>query len=229
MHKRVSQLPLDRRQWFGGHSALDASADVCNIVPMELPDIGRYRRRFIVEFGPEDSGLIDRMGIAHRTKRAAIIAGLRLLESGEVERLRAQVANLETELTRATADLAAAKTKAGAAKPDLAAAKADLKAERDAHRATKATLRDTKATLTQAQNEVKSLRGERDSLAALLPHHAACRACDKLVPAAEWADHETTDGVDVYHKNDGYRAKGGLLGGPSTVLLQRRAARQAVR
>ncbi len=46
---------------------------------MELPDIGRYRRRFIVEFGPEDSGLIDRMGVAHRTKRGAIIAGLRLL------------------------------------------------------------------------------------------------------------------------------------------------------
>jgi hypothetical protein len=29
---------------------------------MDLPDIGRYRRRFIVEFGPEDSGLVDRVG-----------------------------------------------------------------------------------------------------------------------------------------------------------------------
>ncbi len=90
-----------------------------------------YRRRFIVEFGPEDSGLIDRMGVAHRTKRAAIIAGLRLLESGELERLRMQVAGLEADLATAQAAGAAAKPTATAT-AKLDKAKADLAAERTA-------------------------------------------------------------------------------------------------
>ena len=188
---------------------------------MQLPDVGRYRRRFIVEFGPEDSGLIDRMGLAHRTKRAAIIAGLRLLESGELERLRAQVADLEAELTAANEGLATAQTKSATAKPALATLKADLKAEREAHRATKATLKDTRTSLAQARTDVTALRAERDRLAVLLPHYAHCGSCDKLVPEAEWAEQPARNGVDVYHKNDGYRAKGSILGGPATVLFWR--------
>src|SRR3954465_6416017 len=97
---------------------------------MDLPDIGRYRRRFIVEFGPEDSGLIDRMGVAHRTKRAAIIAGLRLLESGELERLPARVAVLEHELAASADKAAAAPRSAAADTPTLNKAKADLATER---------------------------------------------------------------------------------------------------
>ncbi len=196
---------------------------------MELPDIGRYRRRFIVEFGPEDSGLIDRMGVAHRTKRAAIIAGLRLLESGEVEQLRGQVADLKHELAQAKEDLATATKTAATAKPELATAKEDLKAEREAHRATTRTLTNTKATLTKAQADIVALQRERDQLTALLPLHAACRACDKLVPKAEWAEHATPDGVDVFHQLDGYRAKGSILSGASTVLFQRPSPGQAVR
>src|ERR1035437_5463852 len=108
-------------------------ADVCYIVAMDLPDIGRYRRRFIVEFGPEDSGLVDRMGVAHRTKRAAIIAGLRLLESGDVEQLRAQVADLQDELAKAKVALSGARQKTRAGMPALTKTKDDLEAEREAH------------------------------------------------------------------------------------------------
>ena len=202
---------------------------------MDLPDIGRYRRRFIVEFGPEDSGLIDRMGVAHRTKRAAIIAGLRLLESGELERLRAQVATLEADLATAQAARAAAKpSTTGTARLDKA--KADLTAERTAHRRTqqaldkaRAAVTDAKAALAQAKTEAGNLREERDQLAALLPHHAYCGACEKLVPAAEWAEQATTEGVDVYHQPDGYRAKRGVIGRPITVLFQHHPAGGATR
>ena len=84
-----------------GRHGLASRADVCYIVGMDLPDIGRYRRRFIVEFGPEDSGLVDRVGEVYKTKRAAIIAGLRLLDSGETEQMRARLAALEAELSSA--------------------------------------------------------------------------------------------------------------------------------
>jgi DNA repair exonuclease SbcCD ATPase subunit len=206
-----------------------------SIASMDLPDIGRYRRRFIVEFGPEDSGLIDRMGLAHRTKRAAIIAGLRLLESGELEQLRAQVATLEAKLATTKAAGTAAKLSA-ATTARLDKAKADLAAERTAHRRTQraldkaqAALTDTQAALTRAQKDLADSQGERERLAALLPHHTYCRYCDKLVPEAEWAEQATAEGVDVYHQPDGYRAKGSLISGPTTVLLQRHAPGQATR
>ncbi|MGO9178819.1 MAG: hypothetical protein ACLQBX_01105 [Candidatus Limnocylindrales bacterium] len=202
---------------------------------MELPDIGRYRRRFVVEFGPEDSGLIDRMGLAHRTKRAAIVAGLRLLESGELEQLRAQVAGLQAELATAQHAPAAAQRATGAAGPKLDKAKADLAAERAAHRRTQKTLDQAQAALSEAQvslaraqQEIVGLRAERDRVADLLPHHAYCRYCEKLVPEGEWAEHPTPEGVDVYHGSDGYRARGSLRG-PATILFQRRGSGQAAR
>jgi uncharacterized protein (DUF3084 family) len=202
---------------------------------MDLPDIGRYRRRFIVEFGPEDAGLVDRMGVAHRTKRAAIIAGLRLLDSGEVDRLRAQTATLEQELARATDALAAAQA-AGTAAPKLDTAKADLAAERAAHRRTRkaldkaqAALQQAQASLTRTQKDIAGLEAERERLTALLPHHAYCGSCEKLVPASEWAEQVTAEGVDVYHKPDGYRAKRGVIGRPITVLLQHHPAGGATR
>ncbi|MHB8398621.1 MAG: hypothetical protein ACYDCI_06770 [Candidatus Limnocylindrales bacterium] len=203
---------------------------------MDLPDIGRYRRRYIVEFGPEDAGLVDRMGVAHRTKRAAIIAGLRLLDSGEIERLRAQVAGLEPELDRAQGALAAAQTTAKASTPKLDKARADLADERIAHRRTQkqlgtaqSALKEAQASLTRAQTEAAGLRAERDHLASLLPHHAYCGHCDKLVAESEWAEQPTLQGIDVYHEPDGYRAKSGLIGGSATVLLQRRSPGQVVR
>ena len=202
---------------------------------MDLPDIGRYRRRFIVEFGPEDSGLIDRMGLAHRTKRAAIIAGLRLLESGELDQLRSRVADLEQALATADATGAAAKPPTTAT-AKLDRAKADLAAERTAQRRTQraldkaqTALQDAQATLTRAKQDIASLQAERDHLADLLPHHAYCGSCEKLVPAAEWAEQATAAGVDVYHQPDGYRPRRGVIGRPTTVLLQRHAPGQATR
>ncbi len=202
---------------------------------MDLADIGRYRRRFIVEFGPEDSGLIDRMGLVHRTKRAAIIAGLRLLESGELERLRTQVAELEADLaTTKAAGTAAKPAAATTAKQDKA--KADLAAERTAHRRTQraldkaqAALRGAKAALAHAKTEAGTLRAERDRLAGLLPHAAYCRYCDKLVPEGEWAEQATAEGVDVYHKPHGYRERRGVIGRPTTPLFQRHAPGQGTR
>jgi hypothetical protein len=195
---------------------------------MDLPDIGRYRRRFIVEFGPEDAGLIDRMGVAHRTKRAAIIAGLRLLDSGEVERLRSRVTGLEAELAAAKEVLAAASAAASSAKPDLAQAKAHLRAERDGHRATKVSLKEARASATRANAQIAALRAERDRLVVLLPHHAYCGSCDKLVAETEWGEQPARNGYDVYHKTDGYRAKSGIMN-PATVLFWRATSGGAAR
>jgi len=157
---------------------------------MDLPDIGRYRRRFIVEFGPEDSGLIDRMGVAHRTKRAAIIAGLRLLESGELERLRERVAVLEHELAASADKVAAAQRTSAADTRKLDKAKADLATERAAHRQTQKALERATTTLAEAQREARRsgqeiarLQAERQRLVDLQPERAFCAECEKLVPA----------------------------------------------
>ena len=202
---------------------------------MELPDIGRYRRRFIVEFGPEDSGLIDRMGIAHRTKRAAIIAGLRLLESGDQEGLHERVAALEQELATTSGLLAAAQRTARGATPKLDKAKADLAAERAAHRRTRRQLDRSATAVTEAQRSLRSAKkqateaqAERDRVAELLPDRAFCPDCEKLVAASEWAEQATATGVDVYHKVHRYHAKGTLRSG-TTPMFQRRPPGQAGR
>ncbi len=187
---------------------------------MELPDIGRYRRRFIVEFGPEDSGLVDRMGVAHRTKRAAIIAGLRLLESGEVDPLRAQVAELQGEVARATEALTSAQVKAPVATPALTKAKDDLKAEREAHQRTKKTLETARAALKRGQQELAALSSAHDRLAALVPREVYCPKCQELVPKTEWAEQQTPEGVDVYHKDHRYRGKSGLMS-EANVMFRR--------
>jgi DNA repair exonuclease SbcCD ATPase subunit len=192
---------------------------------MELPDIGRYRRRFIVEFGPEDSGLVDRMGAAHRTKRAAIIAGLRLLESGEVDQLRTQVADLQDELAKAKEALSGAQQKTRAGVPALTKAKDDLEAEREAHQRTKKALETTRAALKGAQKESAALSSDRDRLAVLIPDQAYCPTCERLVPEAEWAEQPTPDGVDVYHKEHRYRGKGGLVSAAN--VMARRSKGQA--
>lgn len=213
--------------------ALVAFDNVCNIVCVDLPDIGRYRRRFIVEFGPEDSGLIDRMGVAHRTKRAAIIAGLRLLESGELERLQERVAALEHELAASADKLSVAQRTAASDTPKLDKAKTDLSTERAAHRQTQKALDRATTTLTEAQREVRRrgqeiarLKAERQRLVELQPERAYCRECEKLVPQEDWAEQPTATAIDVYHKKHRYRAKGALWSG-TTPLFQRRLPEHA--
>lgn len=191
---------------------------------MDLPDIGRYRRRFIVEFGPEDSGLVDRLGEVHKTKRAAIIAGLRLLDSGETERLRAQVVATEAELASARAALEDKAQVIRDAKPAAAQARADLRERREELAAARAEVRRVKTANAEVRRAIAELIAELDRLRDQVPHHAYCGYCDKLAPEAEWAESPARGGFDVYHKPDGYRAKGGLVGGPATVLFWRSKA-----
>ena len=191
---------------------------------MNLPSVGRYRRRFIVEFGPEDSDLVDRMGVAHKTKRAAILAGLRLLDSDESDQLRARIGRLETDLKAATASAAATWAQAQQSRSDRLQAAADLRAERTAHRETKARLQAARTTIADAKRSLGQLESERARLDALIPHNAFCGYCGKLVPEAEWAETPAREGFDVYHKADGYRARPGILGGPATVLFWRKTA-----
>ncbi len=187
---------------------------------MDLP-AGRYRRRFIVEFDPGESELVDRMGVAHRTKRAAILAGLRLLEADESEGLRQRVAALEAEVVTTAARLTAASATAAETAPALAQARADLKSEREAHADTKVLLREAKATIRETKTATAALRAERDRLTALVPHYAWCGSCGKLVPEDEWAETPARGGVDVYHQRDGYRPNANKLISPATVLFWR--------
>ena len=195
---------------------------VCNIVSaMDLPDIGRYRRRFIVEFGPEDSGLVDRVGEVYKTKRAAIIAGLRLLDSGEIDQLRARLAALEAELSSAREALQEEAQAVLDAKPAAAQAKADLREKREELAAARAEVRRVKTANAEVRRSIVELSAERDRLRDQVPHHAYCGYCDKLVPDSEWAEQGAQGGFHVYHKPDGYRAKGAIMGGPATVLFWR--------
>lgn len=188
---------------------------------MDLPDIGRYRRRFIVEFGPEDSGLVDRVGEVYKTKRAAIIAGLRLLDSGEIEQLRTQLAALEAELSSAREALEEGAKAVRDAKPAAALAKADLREKRDELAAARAEVRRAKTANAEVRRAIVELTSERDRLRDLVPRYAYCGYCDKLVSDSEWAEEAAQGGYHVYHKPDGYRPKGGIVGGPATVLFWR--------
>ena len=168
------------------------------------------------------------MGVAHRTKRAAIIAGLRLLESGELERLQERVAVLEHELAASGDKLAAVQRTDSADTPKLDKAKRDLATERAAHKRTQKALDQATTKLAEAQAEVRrsrqeivQLQAERERLVDLQPERAYCNECEKLVPAEEWAEHTTATGIDVYHKKHRYRAKGALWSG-TTPLFQRR-------
>jgi hypothetical protein len=184
---------------------------------MDLPDIGRYRRRFIVEFGPEDSGLVDRMGDAYKTKRAAIIAGLRLLDTGEIEKLRTRLATVEAELSSAKAALEEKAKAVLDATPAAAQAKADVRKKREELAAARAEVRRVKTANAEVRRTIVELTAELDLFNDLLPHHAYCGYCDRAVPEAEWAEQLVERGVWVYHKPDGYRPKSSL--GRGTNLL----------
>ena len=188
---------------------------------MDLPDIGRYRRRFIVEFGPEDSGLVDRVGEVYKTKRAAIIAGLRLLDSGETEQMRARLTALEAELSSARDALEEKAKAVRAAKPAAALAKADLREKSEELAAARAEVRRVKSVNAEVRRAMVKLTAERDRLRDQVPHHAYCGYCDKLVPDSEWAEEAAQRGYYVYHKAHGYRPKRSILAGPATVLLWR--------
>ena len=196
---------------------------------MDLPDIGRYRRRFIVEFGPEDSGLIDRMGVAHRTKRAAIIAGLRLLDSGESEQLRARVS---TPLTAGSpGDCPGGPRREGEGRPRCEAGccsrprptcgrsvrNSPLPAPRSDSSRRRTRKSDGQIARTDCRAGPPAGRPPPPRLLRLL-RAGSCRI--RLGRAAA-----TQGGVYVYHNPDGYRPKATFVGGPTTVLFWRATPR----
>lgn len=169
------------------------------------PSDHRYRRRFLVEFTPAESDQLDRLGFAHGTKRRAILDGLQLLETGEVEALRAQVATLtaEREAARAAAtrvsEAGTASAKEQRAKASATSAK--LIDERAAHKETRTQLAQARQDLKNAKQSLANAEAEKRRLAALIPHHAFCPSCDVYVPETEWAEApDNKGGIHVYHK-----------------------------
>jgi DNA repair exonuclease SbcCD ATPase subunit len=184
----------------------------------------RYKRRFLVVFTPSESDRLDRLGLAHGSKRRAILAGLRLLESGELETLRERVAALEGERDAAAAAAAAATeqvAKAGTLRKELQTATRQLREVRAALTSAQGELRQTRQDLAKAQHDGEAAQAEARRQAALVPHFAACAACGKYVPESEWAEQpDGKGGVHVYHKPHGLRLKP-TLGQNSSALFWR--------
>jgi hypothetical protein len=196
---------------------------------MDLPDIGRYRRRFIVEFGPEDSGLVDRVGEVYKTKRAAIIAGLRLLDSGEIEQLRARLTAIEAELSSAREALEDKAKAVRDARPAAVQAKAELREKREELVTARAEVKRVKTANAEVRRAIVELTTERDHFRDLVPHYAYCGYCDKAVPESEWAEQPAEKGVWAYHRPDGYRAKGSIVGRGASLLFWRERGDLAAR
>lgn len=175
------------------------------------PPDNRYRRRFLVEFTPAESDLAERLGAVHGSKRRAIVTGLGLLESGEVESLRAQVAALEKE--RDAAKAAASKASEGlrTAKERAADAKetaAELREERAAHNKAKAELAQARREIASTRQDLATAQSEQQRYASALPTMAYCPGCEKYVPRTEWAEQPVEGGiVHVYHAKHGYQLK----------------------
>jgi len=179
------------------------------------PPDNRYRRRFLVEFTPAESDLAERLGAVHGSKRRAIVTGLGLLESGEVETLRAHVTALETE--RDAAKAAASKAGEGlkTAKARAADAKetaAELREERAAHNKTKAELAQARREITSTRQDLATAQSEQQRYAAALPTMAYCPACRDLAPRNEWDEKPAEGGVvHVYHAKHGYQPRATIM------------------
>lgn len=190
----------------------------------------RYKRRFLVEFTPNESDLLDRLGLSRGTKRRAILDGLRLLESGELETLRGSVAALERERDAAAAEAAVAAAQVaegGTLRDELMATTSRLRDERGDLKSARASLRQAKQDLGSARRDLAAAQAEIRRLASLVPHHAFCAACGKYVPETEWAEQPTEKGgVHVYHKRHGYRPKA-TFGENYSVLFWRATPAEA--
>ena len=175
------------------------------------PPDNRYRRRFLVEFTAAESDLADRLGAVHGSKRRAIVTGLRLLDSGEIESLRAQVEALERERDAAKAAASKAGESLKTAKEQVAEARtatSELRAERAAHKQTKADLAQVRRELAGTQQALATAQSEQQRYASALPTMAYCPACEKYVPRTEWAEQAASDGfIHVYHTKHGYQPK----------------------
>jgi hypothetical protein len=175
------------------------------------PPDNRYRRRFLVEFTPAESDLAERLGAVHGSKRRAIVNGLQLLESGEVESLRARVAALEQERDAAKAAASKASESLKTAKDQAADAKeaaSELRNERAAHNKTKAELAQARRDLALTHQTLVKAQADAQYYASVLPTMAYCPGCQKYVPSTEWAKQPVEGGiVHIYHAKHGYQPK----------------------
>ena len=197
-------------------------------MPVSSPD--RYRRPFLIQLTAAESDRLDRLGATRGSKRQALLDGLALLETGELETLRTRVAELEQERDQAVADARTAATAQAAdgagVRDRLRQATTQLRDERAAHRATTAELRQRtqdlsslRRDLASTQRELAAAQDEARRLAARLPHQAFCGACGKLAPEAEWATQPAQGGgLYVYHQPHGWRPKATLTQGPSVLF-----------
>ena len=147
----------------------------------------------------------------HGSKRRAIVNGLQLLETGELEALRGQVAALEKERDAAKGAASKAGESLKTARERAADAKetaAELRDERAAHNKTKAELTQARRDIASARQALATAQSEQQRYASALPTMAYCPACRDYVARTEWDEQPAEGGlVHVYHNKHGYQPK----------------------
>jgi len=196
---------------------------------MQTRSPDRYKRRFLVEFTPTESDRLDQLGLVHGSKRRAILDGLRLLESGELETLRERIAALEGEREAAAGEAALQQTETRRLREERKAGTMQLRETRAALKAATSDLRRTKQDLATVRRELAVAQADARRLAAQVPHFAACAACGKYVPESEWEEQpDGKGGVHVYHKPHGLHLKP-TLGQNSSALFWRATSMEAAK
>lgn len=185
----------------------------------------RYRRRVVLELTPDESELLDGLAERHGTIRGAVLVGLRELEAHRGDQLEAQVRDLADRLAAAEqsaeADRDRAVAEAAALSKQLATSRTALKAAQAEAKEIRADLRETRAKLSNQTAARRASETARQSAEAQRVHYAYCAACDKLVPAAEWAEQAWRNGFATYHAEHGFREKAAFLGQPASFLFWR--------
>ena len=143
---------------------------------MQTRSPDRYKRRFLVEFTPSESDRLDQLGLVHGSKRRAILDGLRLLESGELETLRERIAALEGERDAAAGEAAVQLTETRRLREERKASAAQLRETRAALKSATTDLRQAKQDLATVRRDLAAAQAEARRLAALrAPLRGLCR------------------------------------------------------
>lgn len=190
---------------------------------MESSPSERYKRPFLVQLTPAESDLLDRVGSRLGTKRKAVVEGLRLLGSGELEALRTRIAELEQAAEVAASEVrtvvATRVAEVDGVRRELNHATTHLREERATLRSVRAELRGLRRELASAREQLTGAQQVTRRFASLVPHHVFCATCAKLVPETEWAEQpDQKGGVYVYHRPDGFRPKATLTQRPSVLF-----------
>ena len=181
----------------------------------------RYKRRFLVEFTPTESDRLDQLGLVHGSKRRAILDGLQLLESGELETLRERIAALEGDRDAAAGEATVQLGETRRLREERKASAAQLRETRAGLKSATTDLRQAKQDVATLRHDLAAAQAEARRQAALVPHFAFCAACGKYVPESEWDEQpDGKGGVHVYHKPHGLHLKP-TLGQNSSALFWR--------